>query len=78
MVTSSFHGTAFSILFEKQFYVVGMGKKIGRVKSLLELLKIDDRVVGVGSSQSKSLNYIPVNSILSKEIQKSYSFLTKV
>lgn len=78
VVTSSFHGTAFSILFEKQFYVVGMGKKVGRVKSLLELLKIDDRVVGVGSSQSKSLNYIPVNSILSKEIQKSYSFLTKV
>lgn len=65
-------------MFEKQFYAVGMGNKVGRVKSLLELLKIDDRIIGVGNLWFKVLNYISVNSIMSKEVQKSYSFLTLI
>ena len=43
VVTSSFHGTAFSILFEKPFYTINMGGRKNRVTSLLSLLGIKDR-----------------------------------
>lgn len=45
VVTSSFHGTAFSIIFEKQFLAVGFGKKVGRVESLLKQLGITQRLI---------------------------------
>ena len=43
VVSNSFHGVAFSIIFEKQFYAVGMGEKANRVVSLLNSLGLDDR-----------------------------------
>ena len=45
VVTSSFHGTAFSVLLEKQFYAIGMGRKAGRVESLLSMLGIGCRLI---------------------------------
>ncbi len=45
VITSSFHGTAFALLFKKQFYSIGMGKRAGRVESLLEQLNIGNRLV---------------------------------
>jgi len=45
VVSTSFHGTAFSILFEKQFWSLGMGKNSGRVASLLGLLDIEERLI---------------------------------
>lgn len=44
VVSSSFHGTAFSIIFEKQF-VARQVWNTSRVKSLLKKLDIDDRFV---------------------------------
>lgn len=43
VVSNSFHGVAFSIIYEKQFYAVGMGTKANRVVSLLESLGMTDR-----------------------------------
>ena len=45
VVTSSFHGVVFSIMFGKKFYAVGMGNKVGRVKSLLSALNIEEYLV---------------------------------
>ncbi|WP_051160121.1 polysaccharide pyruvyl transferase family protein, partial [Cyclobacterium qasimii] len=36
IVSTSFHGVAFSIVFDKQFYALGMGKNSSRVQSLLD------------------------------------------
>ena len=43
VVSNSFHGVAFSIIYEKQFYAVGMGTKANRVVSLLESVGMADR-----------------------------------
>lgn len=45
VVTSSFHGTAFSVIFKKPFMaVVESGKRNLRVESLLHSLGLDDRI----------------------------------
>ena len=77
VVTSSFHGTAFSILFEKQFYVVGMGKKVGRVKSLLSQLDMEDRLMGNLSADSLNYNCIirKLNSLTQQSISSLNNFL---
>lgn len=45
VVTNSFHGTVFSIVFEKQFLSVPHMTRSTRVKDLLGLLEIPERVV---------------------------------
>lgn len=48
VVTNSFHGTAFSILFEKEFFIeyeVSKGHYNFRAKSLVTQLSIDDREI---------------------------------
>lgn len=41
--TSSFHGLAFSVIFEKTFYVVPHKTRNSRLNSLLKLLRLEDR-----------------------------------
>ena len=57
VVSNSFHGVAFSIIYEKQFYAVGMGAKANRVVSLLESLNIGDRYI------SSYNDKVPINRI---------------
>lgn len=46
VVTDSFHGTCFAILFHKQFIVVGNAKRgIDRFRSLLKMFNLEDRMV---------------------------------
>lgn len=42
VIPTSFHGTAFSLIFEKQFIATGLQKNADRVHTLLNLLKISD------------------------------------
>ncbi|MBD3843236.1 MAG: polysaccharide pyruvyl transferase family protein [Campylobacterales bacterium] len=47
-ITNSFHGTVFSILYKKDFFVVPNQKEIGlnaRFIELLESLELDDRLI---------------------------------
>lgn len=43
VVTTSFHGTVFSLIFNKQFYVLGLSKFGGRIQSLLKTLGLEHR-----------------------------------
>ena len=43
--SSSFHGVAFSILFNKNFYALDTGERFGRVKSLLGKLSLENRII---------------------------------
>ncbi len=52
VVTDSFHGTVFSIIFHKAFYSVPFKGKEGRVKDLLSRCGLSNRIV----SSSDSLN----------------------
>lgn len=44
IVCMSFHGTAFSVMFEKDFYSV-RGGNMARVETLLKPLKLEDRII---------------------------------
>ena len=45
VVTSSFHGTAFSLIFQKEFYVIGMGHLADRSASLLGIAGRPERLL---------------------------------
>lgn len=76
VVTTSFHGTAFAILFEKQFCALGMGKNSSRVASLLSQLHIIDRLIQEGDDLPKnSIDYTQVNQQLQKLILPSMQYL---
>lgn len=78
VVTNSFHGTAFSINLNKQFWVYMPSKFSTRVKSLLDLCKINNRQL-TDEIDTKNINevidYTDVNNILNNERQKAFDFL---
>lgn len=77
VVTNSFHGTAFSLIFEKQFYVVGLSKASQRIYSLLQVLEISDRVIDKSDDNigEKILDYKKVNQKLNNMRTASVKFL---
>lgn len=82
VLSSSFHGTAFSILFNKPFYSIikNKNKMNSRILELLDLFGLRERQVVVGKefpNEINNLDYKKVNSILKKEKRKSWNFLEK-
>lgn len=78
VVTTSFHGTAFSLIFNKPFYYIKLhDNKNTRVLSLLSLLNLQDRAIipNVGV-EFKEINYGEANTILSEMRQKSIKYIT--
>ncbi|GGH30733.1 polysaccharide pyruvyl transferase family protein [Sphingobacterium alkalisoli] len=76
VVTSSFHGVAFSILFNKQFLACGFGANSSRVKSLLNLLMINDRHLDENSDfKDVEIEYSLVNNRIDELVFKSKNFI---
>lgn len=72
VVSNSFHGVAMSIIFEKQFFAVGMGNRANRVVSLLGALGIDDRYRGSELTfPEQQIDYVKVRERL--QTMKKYS-----
>ena len=82
IVTSSFHGVAFSLIFEKQFYAVTENtSKDGRIRSLLEETGTGTRMILTGddvdSLSVDELDYSLVRDKLENYRNKSIEFLQK-
>lgn len=84
VVTNSFHGTVFSIMFNKNFYVpidfsIPKEKVLSsRISSLLNKLNISDRLVSANDLSIKykvDINYAEVNENLYKEREESTKFI---
>ena len=78
VVSNSFHGVAFSLIFQKQFYAVGMRERSNRVESLLESLGVGERYFATtGSSVCKlpPINYAKVMDNLDVFLSSSKRFL---
>lgn len=79
VVTSSFHGTAFSIIFQKEFYSIVNSAAPSRITNILDLLGInaisDDQTSFV---RNDSINWALVNSILDKERKRSKIYIDDV
>lgn len=77
VLTDSFHGTVFSIIFEKQF-VTYIGKNIKastRITDLLTSLGIHNNVIQSLSIKDSNLNYQVINEFLNKRITHSEEYL---
>ena len=78
--SSSFHGLVFSIIYEKQFYV-SMKDNLDRVKSLLNYLDINGRLLSPGCKvpvENCNIDYINVNNKLNVLKQTSLDFLSQL
>jgi len=83
IVTDSFHGTVFSILFNKPFLVIAnMGRGKARFDSLLKMFHLEDRLVTDSKSidqekikNLKPINWEAVNAILAEKKQFAFNFL---
>jgi len=84
VVTDSFHGTVFSLLFSKQFICIGnKSRGHSRFQSLLGLLNLEDRLVFDYSSENierllnNEIDYDVVNVLKQKHVAASQEFLLK-
>jgi len=81
IITNSFHGTAFSINFNRPFYTIlpAHKKNNSRQESLLYLLKLENRMLSEGSIYPEmnniELNFSISNQLLENEKKKSINYL---
>ena len=80
IVTDSFHATAFSINFNKQFYSFAINNKASRIVDLLNMLGISERLNPDldNLDLSKEIDYRLVNEKLDEERKKSVAFIDKI
>lgn len=78
VITDSFHATAFSLNFNKEFVIVYPGKYSTRLQSILEILELTDRVAKDEKDMSivkSRIDYDHVNKKLDAERIKSLNWL---
>ena len=79
VTTNSFHGTAFSLIFKKNFNVVLPASRKGRVFDLLSTLKMQSRICEkYESADIADINYEEIEPILNEKIEKSKQFIKDV
>lgn len=83
VITNSFHGLAFSINFNKEFFI-GLLPESYKVNSRLEyalkLFNLENRMINNESTPKNfsRINYDVINNILEKERKKSIEFLKSI
>lgn len=80
VITNSFHGTAFSILFKKPFYTIPHTRRGSRMIDLLETLQLKDRIVYDVKDVDKfelKVDFNRPTEILEEKRKESLSFLLK-
>ena len=59
IITDSFHGVAFSLIFKKQFFVICADeKKFSRIESLLKKVGLEERVVSSNEDLNNRLQHL--------------------
>lgn len=79
VVTNSYHGTIFSIIFEKEFYTITRMNRNSRMETLLDILDMRDRLIENVEELSKinGQDYKKGYERLDKEVKLSKEFLNK-
>ena len=75
--TTSFHGVAFSILLNKQFYSVSPKKYSERVSSILNKFGLDGRNINRTEDVNlkEQIDFTDINKLISAEVRLSLSYL---
>lgn len=76
IITDSFHGCVFSILFNKQFYAFANKERgADRFYSLFEMFDLNDGVINDAKFSSNEIDFKKVDEILKKQKEYSKEFL---
>ena len=83
VLTDSFHGLVISLLYHRQFVILpGMASRITRLRSLLQLVGLEDRIMSTDDSAQSILDklqipidYSRVDRTLEKERKMSWEYL---
>lgn len=80
VITDSFHGTVFSLIFNKQFVVYGnVQRGLSRMQDLLNRVDLSDRLVTTNDFEDgklmKDINWDYVNNRINAYIENSMSYL---
>jgi hypothetical protein len=77
VVTDSFHGTAFSVNLEKQFYVY-CNSQAGRITNILDMCGLQNRRIDGGKVTNDVIDYTRVRKILDKERERCSGILREM
>lgn len=81
VITDSYHGTVFSILFNKPFYVINNYKRgNSRITDLLSMFNLNDRLISSANDiphNNETIDWTNVNNRLSQLQNKSFDFLKR-
>lgn len=82
VITNSFHGTVFSIIFNRQFITLIKSKYNSRISSILKLFNLENRMVSIehlleSKRYLENIDYTKCQYILDKEREKSINYLKK-
>jgi len=82
LLTNSFHGTAFSLIFQKQFFTFKRTheKVNSRMIDLLEMFKLSDRIINdyEDTLHIKEINYHNISQLIEEKIQNSKLYINNV
>lgn len=81
VITNSFHGTSFSIIFQKNFWACEVENNNHRITGILEQLNLKDRYVPknqVVNIQLEGPDFYNVHNLLKAKINCSKEFLNKI
>ncbi len=80
IVTNSFHGTAFSIIFHKEFYAETETAKPERIWNLLRMTGLTDRALRNGNpiQPPQPTDWETVEALLIPELQRAKEYLGKI
>lgn len=81
VVTNSFHGTAFSICFNKNFFVELLPDGFdvnSRLTDVLDTYGLSDRIINNSECSTKNIDYNKVNSLVKREKQRSIDYLSDI
>lgn len=77
VVTTSFHGTAFSLLFQTSFYMVKQNSSVDdRMNNLLKMLELRERMISMDAKVNfEKIDFMPVIPRLEEYRHNSISFI---
>lgn len=79
IVSNSFHGTAFAVIFQKQFCVFERNESLNsRMKDFLQMLGLSDTLLYDYNKLAQRIDYKDVNKILNEKISFSKEYLNTI
>ena len=76
VLSNSFHATAFSLIFQKEFYVLNREEKINtRMRDLLAAVSLNERLISAIPEEEAIKNWSEVQTLLGVLTQRSKDFL---